>query len=564
MPRRLLPVVLLAAACSAEPLPPVEAPPPATATAAAPAPSPPTLRLPKTAAPVRYAATITIGAARGTIDGVVDIDLTIAEPTSIVWLNATEISVREAYLSVGGRKLSARVVPDGDDFVGFAFTESVPAGAARLHVAYGGKISDKDDRGVFEEKEDGASYVFSQFENTEARRAFPCFDEPSYKVPWQLTLRVPEGDVALSNTPSLSETKEDGMKVVRFAETKPLPSYLVAFAVGPFDVVDAGSAGKNKTRIRIATPKGRTARAAYAVKTAPQLLDRLEAYFGTPYPYEKLDLAAVPHLISFGAMENAGLITCSERLLLARSEEETPRFQQGFVAVTAHEMAHQWFGDLVTMAWWDDVWLNEAFATWMEDKILVPFKPEWRWEIARAQSTSGAMNGDALVSARRIRQAITSNDDIQNAFDDITYNKGAAVIGMFESYVGEERFRRGVQRYLGAHQHGNATSADFLAAVGAETSAEIGPAFTTFLDQPGVPLVRAELACTPGKKGEARLSLSQQRYLPAGSPGSSEASWQIPVCYRWGRGRAKDALARCSRSVRRRWPSRARRRAPIG
>ncbi|MFT3765306.1 MAG: M1 family metallopeptidase [Minicystis sp.] len=543
MPRRLLPallVALLAAACAAEPIPPsTPAPPSPTTAEPAPAPSPPALRLPKTAAPVRYSATLTIVPTGNAIEGVVDIDLTIAEATSILWLNATEITVSEARLTVGDRSIAARVVPGGEDFVGFAFGEAVPAGAARLHVAYRGQVSDKDDRGVFKEVEDGAPYVYSQFENTEARRAFPCFDEPSFKVPWQLTLRVPEGEVALSNTPAVSETKEGGMKVVRFAETKPLPSYLVAFAVGPFDLVDAGKAGKNGTQIRIGVPRGRGPRAGYAVKTSGTLLARLEDYFGSPYPYEKLDLVAVPHLISFGAMENAGLITCAERILIARPEEETTAFQQRFAAVTGHEMAHQWFGDLVTMAWWDDVWLNEAFATWMEDKLVGPWKPEWQWELIRSKGTSGAMYGDALVSARRIRQAIASNDDIQNAFDEITYNKGAAVIGMFEAFAGPEKFRRGVQRYMSEHRYQNATSADFLAAVSAETSADLGPAFTTFLDQPGVPVVRGELSCTPGKKGEAKIKLSQRRHLPAGSPGSPDQSWQIPVCFRWGAGKSE-------------------------
>jgi alanyl aminopeptidase len=492
--------------------------------------------LSKAARPIRYQATLTLVPAAEGFEGAVDIELDLAEPTSLLWLNGTELTVGDARLEVGGRSIAARAVAGGDDFLGFALAESAPAGPARLHVTYRGRVSDKDDRGVFREKEDDASYLFSQFENIEARRAFPCFDEPSFKVPWQLTLRVPEGDVALSNTPALSETKEGGFKVVRFAETRPLPSYLVAFAVGPFDLVDAGQAGKKGTRVRVATPRGRGARAAFAVQTAAGLLARLEEYFGTPYPYEKLDLVAVPHLVSFGAMENAGLITFSERILLARPEDETASRQLGFAATAAHEMGHQWFGDLVTMSWWDDVWLNEAFATWIEDKVLVPWKPEWRWELARSQSTSWAMRGDALVSARRIRQAIDSKDDIQNAFDEITYNKGAAVIGMFEAFAGQAPFQRGVRRYLGEHGDRNATTADFLAAVSAETSPALGPAFASFLDQPGVPLVRGELACAAGARSEARLALTQRRYLPAGSPGSAPQTWQIPVCYRWGAG----------------------------
>ena len=550
MRRRLLPALLLAAACCADPpLPPPAQPPTSTAApAVAPAaPRPPALRLPRTAAPVRYAAALNLMPGGDIFGGEIDIDLTLTEPTALLWLNGTALKVHEAHFEMGGRRIPARVVPGGEDFIGFAVDELIPAGAARLHVYYQGEVSKKDDRGVFSEREDDADYLFSQFENIEARRAFPCFDEPSFKVPWQLTLRVPLTDTALSNTPVISETEEAyGVKAIRFAETRPLPSYLVAFAVGPFDLVDAGKAGKNGTPVRIVTPHGKAAQAAHAAKVTPELLGRLEDYFGIPYPYEKLDLVAVPHLVSFGAMENAGLITYQESGMLAKAEENTLSFEQRYADTATHEMAHQWFGDLVTMAWWDDVWLNEAFASWMESKILEPYRPEWRWELQRGRSTAHAMGGDALVSARRIRQEIVSKDDIQNAFDEITYSKGAAVIGMFEAFAGPERFRRGIARYLGEHLHGNATSREFLAAVGAETRPDLAPAFASFLDQPGVPLVRAELTC--GKKGEVpSLALSQARYLPVGSPGAAGAAvttWQIPVCVRWGAGKAGETGGR--------------------
>jgi alanyl aminopeptidase len=536
MIRRLLPALLLAAAC-ADPLPPAAPlPPPTTASSTAASPRPPALRLPKTAAPVRYTATLTLVPSATKFEGAVDVDLTLTEPSALLWLNATALQVKEAHFEVGGRALPARVVPGGDDFLGFAVDETLPAGAARLHVAYQGEISTKDDRGVFSEREDDADYLFSQFENIEARRAFPCFDEPSFKVPWQLTLRVPEAETALSNTPPVSESKQEGgLKAIRFAETKPLPSYLVAFAVGPFDLVDAGKVGKSGTPLRIVAPHGKAAQAAHAAQVTGELLGRLEDYFGIPYPYEKLDVVAVPHLVSFGAMENAGLITFYEAGMLAKPEEKTISFEQRYAVTVTHEMAHQWFGDLVTMSWWDDVWLNEAFASWMESKILVPYRPDWRWELMRGRATAYAMGGDALVSARRIHQEILTKDDIQNAFDEITYSKGAAVIGMFEAFAGPERFRRGIARYLGEHLHGNATSTEFLAAVGAETRPDLAPAFSTFLDQPGVPLVHAGLTC--GKGAAPSLKLSQNRYLPLGSPGAAATTWQIPVCVRWGAGK---------------------------
>jgi alanyl aminopeptidase len=535
--------LLSLAACSSAPAAPPQPPTPPSASALAAAPTTPPvpgMRLPTTVRPLRYAPTLTIVSDTLGLEGSIDIDLALSEATSFIWLNAAGLTVSEAHLEVAGVSRPARVVQGDKDHLGFGF-DVAPAGKARLHVTYCADVSERDDRGVFAEKEDGVAYIFSQFENTDARRAFPCFDEPSFKVPWQLTLKVKQADVALSNTPSVSELPaEAGMKIVRFAETKPLPSYLVAFAVGPFDLVDAGKAGKGQTPVRIAVPHGKSAEAAYAVKTTPILLERLERYFGMGYPYEKLDVVAVPKLVSFGAMENVGLITFFETGLLARPEDETLSFQRRYADIIAHEMAHQWFGDLVTMSFWNDVWLNEAFASWMEEKTLAPWKPEWRWEANTAGSTSYAMRADSLVSARKIRQEILTSDDIQNAFDGITYDKGAAVIGMFETWIGPEKFQKGIQRYLGEHAHANAGSSDFFAAISAEAGRDVAPAFSTFVDQPGVPLVAAKLVCEP--KSAPRVVLSQSRYLPAGSTGVAAAAWQIPVCVRYSAG-GKEARA---------------------
>jgi alanyl aminopeptidase len=534
-------VALLALASCTAAVPPTAAPPTAVPPAIAAAPPgapPPGLHLPTTVKPVRYAPTLTILSDGLGLEGSIDIDVALAEPTSIIWLNAAGLSVSEAHLEVAGVSRPARVVPGGPDHLGFAF-DAAPAGKARLHVTYCGDVSERDDRGVFAEKEDGLSYIFSQFETTDARRAFPCFDEPAFKVPWQLTLKVKQGDVALSNTPSLSELPaEGGLKTVRFAETKPLPSYLVAFAVGPFDLVDAGRVGRGGTAVRIAVPHGKSAQAAYAVKTTPILLERLERFFGMGYPYEKLDVVAVPQLVSFGAMENVGLITFSERRLLAGPGEETLSFQRGYADIIAHEMAHQWFGDLVTMSFWNDIWLNEAFASWMEGKTLAPWKPEWTWETNTARSTAHAMRSDSLVSARKIRQEILTKDDIQNAFDGITYDKGAAVIGMFETWIGPEKFQKGVQRYVTKHAHGSAGSSDFFAAVSAEAGRDVGVPFSTFLDQPGVPLVTARLVCDA--KAPPKVVLSQERYVPVGSKGAAPGTWQIPICVRYAAGKKED------------------------
>jgi cytosol alanyl aminopeptidase len=497
---------------------------------AAPSLEPPKLRLDGSARPLRYAVDLTIVPDRDTFHGSVDIDVDVRTPSKIIWLNAVGLTIEEAGLRPeAGPALSAKAVPGGDQFTGFAFDREV-SGKGTLHVVYQGKISRNSSAGIFELKEDRDWYVYSQFEPTDARRAFPCFDEPGFKVPWQMTLHVPKDDLALSNTPVQSESSEpNGMKVVRFKASPPLPSYLVALAVGRFDAVDAGHVGA--TPVRVIVPRGKSAEAAYAVTAIPQLLKLLEDYFGIPFPYEKLDSVVMP--ISDFAMENAGLITYAESTLLADPTLETINHKRELAETCAHEMAHQWFGDLVTTAWWNDTWLNEAFATWMERKIAGEWRPEWHMNVAAVNARVGAMRQDELASARAIRQPIESNDDIANAFDDITYEKGAAVIEMFERWIGPEKFRSGVQLYLKQHAWGSATTSDFEAAISSVAGKDVAPVFGGFLDQPGVPEISVALKCgaTPS------LELAQKRSLPIGSQ-AKPRTWEIPVCVAYEAGGA--------------------------
>jgi alanyl aminopeptidase len=488
---------------------------------AAPSLEPPKLRLDGSAQPSSYAVDLTIVPDRDTFHGSVDISVDIRTPADVIWLNAIGLQIQEAtFRQESGAVFPAKTVP-ADQFVGFTFDRAI-SGKGVLHAAYQGKISRNSSAGVFQLKEDREWYVYSQFEPTDARRAFPCFDEPSFKVPWQLTLHVPKDHLALSNTPVQSESSEaGGMKMVRFKPSPPLPSYLVAFAVGRFDVVDAGRVGP--TPVRVIVPKGKSAQAAYAAIAIPQLLKLLEDYFGSPFPYEKLDSVVMP--VSDFAMENAGLITYAESTLLADPATETIDHKRELAGTTAHEMAHQWFGDLVTTAWWNDTWLNEAFATWMERKIPGEWQPGWHLDVTAVNARLGAMRGDELASAREIRQPIQSNNDIANAFDDITYEKGAAVIEMFERWIGEAKFREGVQLYLKQHAWGNATASDFEAAMSSAAGKDVAPAFNSFLDQPGVPEISAALKC----EAQPKLAVSQKRSLPAGSQAQPQ-TWQIPIC----------------------------------
>ncbi|HVQ55023.1 MAG TPA: M1 family metallopeptidase, partial [Thermoanaerobaculia bacterium] len=501
---------------------------------AGPEPAPPELRLPATAEPTGYAVDLAIDPGQQTFRGAVDIEIRVKEKTSLLWLSASDLTITKATANAGGKTLGVRAVPGGESFAGFAFDKPLSPGGLKLHVEYTGKVDENSTQGVFRQKDGNDWYVFTQFETTDARRAFPCFDEPSYKVKWQLTLRIPSGTTAVSNTPiELESSGADGARVVRFKKTEPLPSYLVAFGVGPFEYLDAGKAGAKKTPIRIVTPRGKASQGRYAAQTTGPLLERLETYFGIPYPYEKLDQLAIPQTVTFSAMENAGLITWSERVLLAPPDEETIRFHRSQASINAHEMAHQWFGDLVTLAWWDDVWLNESFATWMADRTIIEWKPEWAEDVERVVASSNVMFDDTLVSARKIRQEIKTNDDIVNAFDGISYQKGAAILTMFEAWTGPEKFRAGVHAYLEAHRFGNATEADFLQAIQAATQPGVAAAFSSFLDQPGVPVIAVTLDCAGSS---ASLTLSQKRLLPLGSTGAEPETWRVPVCARAGSG----------------------------
>jgi len=453
-------------------------------------------------------------------------------------MNGRQLEIKRATLLVNGKELPASTVAAGDDFIGVRLPQTAPAGRARLAFEYTGRISSRDTRGLFRQQAGGDWYVFSQFESTAARRAFPSFDEPRWKTPWTIALTVKRDHVAVSNAPMVGEDEgASGMKRVRFATTAPLPTYLVALGVGPFDVVDGGTAGINQTRLRYIVPKGQAAETRYARASTPRLLSLLETYFGRAYPYPKLDSMVIPITVAFGAMENPGLITYRSGLMLSPPEREDERFQQRYAGVAAHEMAHQWFGDLVTMVWWNDIWLNESFATWMSRKIVQQFNPEWEASQGRERERQSAFRTDRLSSTRQVRQAVETSDDLGNAFDRITYDKGGAVLTMYESWLGEVAFRDGVRRYLRQHEWGNATAEDFFAAL-AVADPLVAGGFAGFVGQPGLPLVDFQLDCSTRRPV---VTLRQQRFLPA-QPLASSASpqrWAVPVCLRY-EGQAGD------------------------
>lgn len=533
--RNLIPSLLLLTACHSGKIAPTATVPELVATALKPKPNwkPPALRLGDSARPTRYLARLRIIPTEETFTGSIDVELVINQPLSILWLNGSELVVSQANLEIGGKSVRADPVPGGENFLGLAFESTVPAGNAKLHVQYTGRISSRDNHGIFKGKDHDQWYVASQFESIFARLAFPCFDEPSFKVPWQLTLQVPIQDLAFSNTPIVSEQEDGtGLKRVTFAETPPLPSYLIALAVGPYAVIDAGRAGMNQTPIRILTPKSRQGEARFAAEISSPILTQLESYFEIPYPYPKLDLLAAPN--KRGAMENPGLVISDQTAMLAAPEEEKLTFRRRWAAVEAHELAHMWFGDSVSFAWWDDAWLSEALATWMSGRLVQRWKPEWHYRSQELLVLETAVSADRLPGARRIRQPIGTQDDIVNAFDAITYRKGAAVLGMFEHWIGAAPFQNGIQLYLRSHAGGNATAGDFLRALGEFGGPDLAPAFSSFLDQPGLPLVSVGLRCD--RSAKPRLVLKQGRYLPYGAAAPPPQTWGIPFCARFRSG----------------------------
>ncbi|HEY0592126.1 MAG TPA: M1 family metallopeptidase, partial [Thermoanaerobaculia bacterium] len=335
----------------------------------------PTLRLDDRVVPTSYDLRLALDPAQPTFDGEVAIEIDVRRPARTLWLNARGLDVTAARIGSGLRKKAATVVPGGKEFVGFVFPEEVPAGRTTLHVSWRGTFAETETAGAFRQKDGDRWYVFTQFESIYARRAFPSFDEPQFKTPWKVTIDVPPGSVAYANMPveRQAASSREGWTRYEFARSLPLPTYLVAFAVGPFDEVPAGTVGN--TPLRILTLAGKADQASYAARVTAPILQWQETYTGIPYPYGKLDSISIPQTVGFGAMENVGLITYVEPLIIAPPAEETVGFRRAYSRVAAHEIAHQWFGDLVTMKWWDDIWLNESFATWFGGKTIGALEP---------------------------------------------------------------------------------------------------------------------------------------------------------------------------------------------
>ena len=484
-------------------------------------------RLPEIARPGNYKLTFTPDLDNAKFEGDETITIEVLKPTSQITLNAADIDFHQVTIVSGGAQQTAKVTPEKDkEMVVLSVDKPLSAGPATIHITYSG-ILNNEMRGLYLGKDDqGRKYAASQFEATDARRAFPSFDEPDYKATFDITAVADKGQVAISNQKVISDTPGPGDKhTVKFATTAKLSSYLAALIVGNFEYVEGEADG---IPIRVYTTPGKKEMGHFAVQIASDVLEYYDNYFGIKYPYGKLDLVALPDF-SAGAMENAGCITYREVLLLIDEKQGSVDLKKTIASVIAHEMAHQWFGDLVTMKWWDDIWLNEGFATWMSSKPIESFKPEWNFALDDVSSTGGTMNVDSLANTRPIHQAAETPAQIQELFDGIAYGKAASVLRMLESYLGEETFRAGNNAYLSAHRYANATAEDFWDAQAKTSKKPVDKIMPTWVKQPGLPIVDVKAQCSGDSTS---VTLTQQRYfvdrLKFSEP--NDQLWQVPFC----------------------------------
>lgn len=458
--------------------------------------------------------------------GSVRIALDVRAPMPSFRLHAEGLVAEKVELVAGSHPLPVTfdVQEEGDFLVITADRELAPGGY-ELAIDFTNTY-DTTAQSLYRMLREGDGYLFTQFESDDARGAFPCFDEPSFKCTFQITLEVPAHQTAVTNTPVRSEAEEGTIRRVVFEPTPVMSSYLLAIAAGPMERVPIEGMSVPGA---VYCPRGQSHLAAEAVRTTPPILAALEEYFGRPYPFAKIDLIAVPEFWP-GAMENVGAVTYRDSILLLDSNAATVSQLRWLCEVTAHELAHQWFGNLVTMQWWDDLWLNESFASWLGNKITDQVYPEYGVALSEVEGTLGAMVSDARLSTRAIRQPVAALDNLMQSADVLAYEKGSAVLGMFEEFVGAELFRDGVLRYIENNAWSNATADDLWTGLSEATGLDIGSAMATFLDQPGVPKVTTTVL------GDGRVELRQERFLNYGVSVDEEQTWQIPVVLRYHDG----------------------------
>lgn len=496
-------------------------------------------KLPRWAVPQSYALSFKVDPRQQDFSGTTTIKVNLKQASDHIWLHGHDLKVAKVSVTdAAGKTHAAKYVEAApqEGVVRVDFDGTLKPQELTLTFDYSAPLNQQL-QGLYKVSHEGIPYAMTQMEPISARYAFPGFDEPDFKTPFDISLTIPDDEKAVANTKQIKEAPAgDGWKTLTFSQTLPLPTYLVAFGVGPWDIVPGPDISPDAYRaqplpLRGIAAKGEGHRMQHVLGETPSIIHTLEDYYAFGYPWDKLDVLAAPDFAA-GAMENAGLVTFRDWLLLI-DPDSPAQYVRGSFNVTAHELAHQWTGDTVTTAWWNDIWLNEAFATWMQQKVTMKVHPEYRADLDRVRGAQFAMANDSLVTARKIRQPITGNGDIETAFDSITYQKGASVLGMFEGYVGAPTFQKGMRAYIQAHKFGNATADDLVDAIASAAGKGdvFKQAFKSFLNQPGVPYVQTTLQ---QKNGQTVLTLSQSRYLPVGSKGDPNHVWGVPVCVRYG------------------------------
>jgi aminopeptidase N/puromycin-sensitive aminopeptidase len=485
-------------------------------------------RLPTNAVPQRYTLKLTPDVKTAKFTGVETIAVSLKQPARSITLNAAEIDFQSVELTAAGKSQKATVSLDKEkQQATFAFPNQIPAGKAMLSIHYTG-ILNNELRGFYLSKNAGHDYAVTQFEPTDARRAFPGFDEPAFKAVFDVTVVAPKGDMVISNSPVQSDIPgpEAGEHTVKFYPTPRMSTYLVAFLVGDFK---CASGQADDVPIRVCSTPDKVNLTLFALKTAEFALHYYDNYFGIHYPLKKLDLIGLPDFEA-GAMENFGAITFRETALLVDAKTASIGARQQVAVDIAHEMAHQWFGDLVTMQWWNNIWLNEGFATWMENKPVAAMHPEWKMPQVVASSEQNALNYDATATTHPIRARVASTPaEINQLFDTISYYKASDVLLMVENYLGPEMFRKGIHAYLEAHAYGNATAQDFWNAQTATSHKPVNTIMESLVTEPGEPML------TFGSPQNGEVSVRQQRFFlnPDVKPDPKE-QWTIPVCFKTG------------------------------
>ena len=480
-------------------------------------------RLPGDAYPLHYQLTLAPDLAAERFSGEETIDLRIDKPTSRITLHALGLEIDEAVVtrSTGVDTAASPSFEPASEFLVLTLPTRLPAGVCKLRLKFHGPLTNSM-VGLYLSRANGRKYAATQFESVDARRAFPCFDEPALKASFAVSAIVDAGDMAISNGRLLSDTPGpvDGKHTLRFTTTPKMSTYLVALAVGDFACSEGAV---DNIPIRACATPDKKELTHFAVDAAENALRYFNTYFSIRYPFRKLDLVAIPDF-SAGAMENTAAIFFREPDMLLDEGTATPQRQADVAGVIAHEISHQWFGDLVTFTWWDDLWLNEGFATWMESKPLIGWKPQWHADLDAIRRGSQAMNVDATRVTRPVRARVATRNEIDESFDAIAYDKAGAVLRMVEASVGPEVFRAAVNAYLRAHVYGTATSEDFWSVLATTSRTPADRILKSFVDQAGVPLLTVTSRCP--SETETSLSATQQRLTLTGP---TTGTWVFPV-----------------------------------